>query len=121
MTYLYICYDDLSMFCSDDTPTLGKLAVLKKVQGESIKIIPTVAQKWQKLGDQMEFDKSGGKLNRIKEEHQGDAEECCRAMFQHWIDGNGEIPCSWRNLIEILEDCEFEELASDLRSAFKTL
>ena len=49
------------MFCSDDTPTLGKLAVLRKVQGEKIKIIPTVAQKWQKLGDQMEFDKSGGK------------------------------------------------------------
>ena len=118
---MYICYDDLSMFCSDDTPTLGKLALLKKVQGEKIKIIPTVAQKWQKLGDQMEFDKSGGKLNCIKEEHQGDAEECCRAMFQHWIDGKGEIPCSWRNLIEILEDCEFEELASDLRSAFKTV
>ena len=109
------------MFCVDDTPTLGKLSVLKTAQGKKIKIIPTVASRWQELGDQMEFDKSGGELKRIKEKHQGDVKECCRAMFQHWINGNGIRPCSWNKLIEILEDCEFEELALDLQSAFKTV
>ena len=105
----------------DNIPSLGKLRSLSTAQGTKIKIIPAVASRWQELGDMMEFDKSGNELKRIKEEHQGDVKECCRAMFQHWINGNGEIPCSWRNLIAILEDCEFEELASNLQSTCKTV
>ena len=104
-------------FCVDDCPTLKLLSLLKTADGKKIKIIPTVASQWQSLGDQLDFDKSGKKLKEIKETNQGDPKECCRSMFQHWIDGNGVQPCSWRKLIEVLDDCEFDELAAEVQSA----
>ena len=99
----------------DSTPTLGKLTMLKYL-GKKIRIIETVAPKWQRLGDQLEFDRSGTKLAVIKATHPTDPEACCRDMFQHWLNGNGVGPCSWRKLIELLEDCDLDELATEVQS-----
>ena len=87
------------------------------MSGKKIRIIETVTPKWQRLGDQLEFDKSGTKLAVIKATHSNDPEACCRDMFQHWLNGNGVKPCSWRKLIELLEDCDLEELAAEVQSA----
>ena len=101
---------------TDTTPTLGKLSLLK-TSGGKIRIIETVTPKWQKFGDQLEFDRSGTKLAVIKATHLTDPEACCRDMFRHWLDGNGVRPCSWRKLIELLEDCDLDDLAAGVRSA----
>ena len=69
----------------------------------------------------MEFDVDGMKLDKISEKFCGNPEKCCRAIFQQWIKGDGIRPCSWRKLLELLENCEFEELASDLQSAFEAV
>ena len=92
--------------------------MLKTPEGKKIKIISTVAPKWRALGDQMEFDEFGAKLDAIKTKNNSDPEECCREMFQLWLKGSGVRPCSWRKLIELLEDCDFEVLAEQVNSAF---
>ena len=98
------------------TPSLAKLSVLRTAQGKKIKIIERVAPFWQRLGDQLDFDNSGSKLATIKADH-STSEACCRAMFQHWLSGNGLTPCSWRTLIDLLDDLDEVVLAQDIQSA----
>ena len=100
------------------TPTLKNLSMMKIEEGKKIKIISAVASRWQELGDQLEFDVFGAKLDAIKTKNLGDPEACCREMFQHWLKGSGVRPCSWRKLIELLEDCDFEVLAGQVNSVF---
>jgi hypothetical protein len=102
----------------DDTPTLKNLSMMKTRGGKEIKIISTVASKWLKLGDQLGFDKYGSKLDAIQTKSRGDPEPCCREMFQYWLKGNGERPCSWHELIKLLKDCDFKVLAEQVKSVF---
>ena len=115
--FLWLWYHDYTNISTDATPTLGKLSMIK-TEGKKIKIIETVAPKWQKLGDQFEFDECGLKLESIKTKNLNDPEACCREMFQHWLKGSGVRPCSWRKLIELLEDCDFDALAEQVESVF---
>ena len=69
----------------------------------------------------MDFDDSGTQLDIIDTKHHGDPEACCEAMFQHWLKGNGVKPCSWRKLIELIDDCDQEVLAQDIQSALSAL
>lgn len=106
----------MSHFFIDSVPTLKKLSLMKTDEGKKIKIIATVAPRWQDLGVQLEFDELGSKLDTIKTKNLNDPENCCREMFQHWLIGNGVRPCSWRKLIELLDDCDFEMLAGQVKS-----
>ena len=93
--------------------------MMKTSEGKRIKIIDTVAPKWKALGDQLEFDEFGSNLDAIETKNINKPNECCREMFQHWLKGNGVRPCSWRKLIELLKDCDFEVLAEQVNSVFK--
>jgi hypothetical protein len=103
---------------TDATPNLKNLSMMKIAEGKKIKIISSVASRWKVLGDQLEFDEFGAKLEVIKTKNLNDPEECCCDMFQYWLNGNGARPCSWRKLIELLEDCDFEVLAQRVNSVF---
>ena len=92
--------------------------MLKTPEGKRVKIISTVAPKWRALGDQLDFDEFGSKLDAIETKNNKDPEKGCREMFQYWLKGNGVRPCSWCKLIELLEDCDFEVLAEQVNSAF---
>ena len=92
--------------------------MMKTAEGKRIKIIETVAPKWKTLGFQLEFDEFGAKLDTIETKNRGDPEACCRDMFQLWLKGSGVRPCSWRKLIELLEDCDFEVLAGQVNAVF---
>ena len=91
--------------------------MLQTPQGK-IKIISRVAPFWRELGFLMNFDKSGTEINTIDQKYRGDPKDCCRAMFQHWLNGNGVKPCSWHKLIELIDDCDQEALAKEIQSAF---
>ena len=88
---------------------------------EEINIIKRIAPKWTDLGDLLDFDKSSSKLNEIEEKYPDNPEACCRAMFQHWIEGNGVQPCTWSNLIVLLRDCDQEDLANEIETALCTV
>ena len=68
----------------------------------------------------MDFDKSGTELATIDSKHRGDPKECCRAVFQHWVNRNGVRPCSWRKLIELIDDCDQEALAEEIQTALSS-
>lgn len=70
---------------------------------------------WQSLGGQFHFDESGPKLSLIKAEHPTDPVACCREIFHHWLTGNGVRPCSWRTLIELLDDIDQDVLAMEVQ------
>ena len=102
---------------SDTAPTLAKLSVLRTTQGGKIRIIWRLANIWYRFGILLDFDESGQQLEDIRCHYSDDSEACCRATLQHWLKGNGVQPCSWRKLIEVLEDCDFEVLAEEIRDA----
>ena len=96
---------------------MAQLWVLKTATKEKIKIIPKLALHWRRLGDIMNFDDTGDEIGMIERKYRDDPKECCRAMFQHWLNGNGVRPCTWGTLIELLEDCDQEALMEDIQSA----
>ena len=84
--------------------------------GRKVEIIRTVSPKWREIGVHLNFDPTGVKLAQIEADHTG-VDSCCRAMFQHWLEGNGVQPASWTTLIQILEECHFRSLAAQVRDA----
>ena len=101
---------------SDSQPTIAQLLLLKTADGK-IRIISRLAPRWRDLGYIMNFDDTGAEIETIEQKYRGDPKECCQAMFQLWLNGNGIRPCTWGTLIELLEDCEQEALAEDIQSA----
>ena len=68
----------------------------------------------------MDFDATGKKLQLIeKDKHE--VEACCLEMFQHWLEGNGKQPASWKTLVHILKDCDFKALASKITDAIQSI
>ena len=102
---------------SDSPPTLAQLLLLKTAAGGKIRIISQLGPHWRNLGYIMNFDDTGAKIESIEQKYRGDPEDCCRAMFQHWLNGNGVRPCSWGTLIELLEDCDQQALLKEIQSA----
>ena len=100
----------------DCSPSLAKLKLLQS-HGGKIKIIKRLSPNWKGLGDLLDFDDDGTQLRIIEKRYPNDPEECCRAMFQYWLAGNG-VKCSWSSLIELLKDCDEEVLAKDIEAAF---
>ena len=107
----------LSLFLPDSRPNLAKLSCLRTSQGKKVNTIERIAHRWKYLGDMLNFDDLGSKLTNIEADHRGHSESCCRAVFQHWIQGNGVTPCSWRTLIGLLDDLDEVVLAQDIQEA----
>ena len=102
---------------SDCKPTLGKLQILRSRGGKKVFIIKRLACDWTVIGDLLEFDDSGTQVSIVEKQHRGEPEACCRAIFQHWLNGFGVRPCSWGKLIELLYDCDHQVLAQEVEAA----
>ena len=61
---------------SDAKPSLAKQSLLPAAQGKKIKIMKKVAPFWKKLGDQLNFDESGSRLDLIKVKYPANPEDC---------------------------------------------
>ena len=100
-------------------PTLTELTSLS-LNGEKINIITSVASSWEEICILMEFDSIGNHLNLVKKKFGGsDPIACCRDIFQHWLQGNGKLPTTWRTLTELLEDIGCSELSKTIRRAIR--
>ena len=103
------------LMCTDAKPTLSQLHVLKSPTAK-VRIIQRLTSIWRVIGDLLEFDANGAKLLDIENDYPCDPESCCRAVLQHWIMGNGITPCSWRKLIEIIDDADQKLLVDEIKA-----
>ena len=88
-------------------------------KGKKVKIIESVAVHWKNFGALLDFDPMGNRLEIIAVTERERPEECCRSMFQYWLDGNG-VPATWSTLIDILKNCRLSVLAAEVKEALKT-
>ena len=87
--------------------------------GGKIEIIKTVSPRWKDVGDLLDFDPTGTKLEEIQANKGGEGVgACCRAMFQFWLEGNGVKPVSWATLLTVLRDSNFPTLADQVEKHF---
>ena len=105
------------MLFIDAQPSLAELLLLKSADGKKIRIISRLAPHWNDLGVLMNFDQTGAEVETIERKYRSDPKDCCRAMFQHWLNGNGVSPCTWGKLIELIEDLDQEVLAQEIQNA----
>ena len=75
-----------------------------------------MADIWEDVCTLLDFDEDGTQLSLIEKEHRGDPKACCRAMFRHWINGNG-LPCTWDTLVQLFRDLDMKNLAEEIESA----
>ena len=63
----------------------------------------------------MDFDDDGNRVDLIANEYKQDGPViCCQEVFKLWLKGTN---ATWRNLIDLLNDCEMEELVQEIKSA----
>lgn len=100
-------------------PSLAELTVWRPGGSKTIEIIKAISSRWQEIGYLLNFDSVGQTIEQIKA-NEKQVELCCRAMFQHWLQGNGRLqPATWAILIQILEDCDFKNLAKEIRDSLR--
>ena len=56
-------------------------------------------------------------LKNIATEHRDKPIGCCRDVLHHWLENPpSDYPITWRGLIELLKDCKFGQIVSELKS-----
>ena len=96
-------------------PRLAQLTLLKTTERQKVQIIRHLAPEWKDFGIYLDFDPDGRTLDLIEvEQKMNGPVACCRAMFQHWLAGNG-VPATWDTLMELLQDAEQSHLAEQIK------
>ena len=110
------------VYLSAEKPTLAQLTLLKNSsKSKKVEIIKSVTPKWRDFGSLLDFDEAGTHLELLEAQYAGrNTVDCCRAMFQHWLQGNG-VEATWDKLVELLTDSQMSTLASDVEEILKTL
>ena len=75
-------------------------------------MVQEAANKWKDLGHQLLADEYKGALNIIEADYRQDAAECCKRMFQKWLETTTNA--TWDQVIEALEKIQLIQLASTL-------
>ena len=100
-----------------DKPTLAQLRKLKISGDEELRILDQVAAKWDDIAIAMDFDPDGHTQTAINRDF-GSVKEKCRETFKKWLQCQGSRqPATWKILVEILRDCDFENLATSIEAA----
>jgi len=109
---------DVSVFCIIDwKPRMAQLMRMKTSKGEKVEIIKTIAPDWKQVGYPMDLDPRGQKIRCIEAEHAHKLNGpviCCQEIFTLWLDSPD---AAWGNLIELLIDSEYTQLAEQVKSA----
>lgn len=103
-----------------DAPTLAELKKMPLHDGSSnnMRIIDEVAVRWDEIAIAMDFDPVGHTQTAIDKDF-GSVREKSTETFKKWLQGEGsKQPASWEILVEILKDCNFGNLASNIEHLF---
>ena len=92
---------------NDQVPKLHELQLLTSDNGPTLRIIESIASKWDYLALRLGFDLA--RIESIERDHEK-CEDKCRDMLEKWIEGHHDLkPPSWRTLMQCLND-EFSDL-----------
>ncbi len=116
-----MCTQWVCVNTSTAKPTLIQLTLLKSKSEtgkelERVEIIKEVAAKWRDFGSLLEFDHTGTQLNNLASQYAHASlspVEPCRAMFMHWLEGNG-VKATWEKVLEFLIDINKKEVADKI-------
>ena len=99
--------------------SLPKLHQIDRMEGNGkvVKVIDTVAAKWEKVAIRLHFDHNV--IDRIKRDGHYQSDPCCCKMFGEWLGGNGRQPVNWQTLITVLSEADYTELARELKDIFR--
>ena len=73
-----------------------------------------ISTKYYQFGVLLLKDETGARMEAIIHKHMKDAEQINQEIFKQWIAGKGEEPVTWGTLVEVLQDVELTDLASDI-------
>ena len=107
------------MYTADDCPTMGYLQGLCVTETKTLHIIYTISSKWRRLGDHISLTRE--QLNTIEKENRGIVEDCCRDVFEFWLNMDCELTIyakTWKNIIKILKLMQEHTLAEVLHEFF---
>ena len=83
-----------------------------------VSIIEEVQSEWEKLAGHLRFSDSA--IRNLRKDYMRDtAGNACRAVFQHWLDGNGREPVDWHTVKTVLTEMGHRKLASKLPSVLE--
>lgn len=83
-------------------------------KGKRLKVIKSVAFKWEQLAIALGFD--GASIEKIKRDKFHQSKDATAEMFQEWLNDDNDLqgPITWGTLIQCLVDAELAEIAISL-------
>ena len=93
-------------------PRLYELDLIKG-NGKTVKILSRSAGYWEQIATRLHFEIEEIRSIRRDQHHQ--TSDACREVFMSWLEGKGRSPRTWETVIEVLEEAELSEMASDLK------
>ena len=82
----------------------------------NLNIIQSVGTRYPTLGIFLLEDDNGVLVEALTLEHQRNAEEITRAIFQRWICGTGKKPTTWRTLVGVLRKSQLATQADAIET-----
>ena len=78
-------------------------------------VVPSVADRWRDIGVQLLHPTlvDDRTLDVIAADHQNSVKECCRNMFEKWLET--QIDASWKQLLEAISNIKLQLLADKLK------
>ena len=95
---------------------------LKGPTGEAIRIIDTVAPKWEEVAIGLGY--RGHMIETIEKTAHNQPKKASRTMLLQWLDGHQDLnwPVTWATLIEVLKDeADLATLAENVTKCLKSL
>ena len=82
-------------------------------------VVPSVADRWRDIGVQLLYPTLVDirTLDVIAADHQNSVKECCRKMFEKWLET--QIDASWKQLLEAISNAELHSIADKLEKILR--
>ena len=94
----------------DEKPRLHQLQRLCR-DDVVVNIIRAVAPSWETFALYLTMERN---IINIWKTDSDQVEDATRKLFNHWLDGNGRQPISWKTLIQALHENDLPIIARDV-------
>ena len=104
----------VSSFTSADAPPALDVLRYFPMKDGHIDIAQEIGTDYEKFGTLLLEDKTGNKVNSIKESEQGDPLPVTVKILRQWLKGKGKEPVTWRTLVTCLRATGLNVLADSV-------